>query len=212
LATCAQPDDALPENVTIQIDGDIYTPIMSSTVGIGLTPVYTLERPPETVQLHWRTDYGYFVAWDSPDFKVNLLGTEVINNGEKIYWSYAPDEMGAEKPSVEISLQIEDAQSGQVLAEASLKIGWEDQDTARVISHMETPGELTGNEKDRVIEIALNTPEALRQLESESTFTTQLRWVAILSEVPVSGFWQIDYDNDVRSGTTTRDSSQVSSA
>ena len=133
---CAQPDDALPEDVTIQIDRDVYTPIMSSTVGIGLTPVNTLERPPETVQFHWRTDYGYFVAWDSPDFKVKLLGTEVINNGEKIYWSYDHDEMGAEKPSVEISLQIEDAQSGQVLAEASLKIGWEDQDTARVISHI----------------------------------------------------------------------------
>jgi hypothetical protein len=134
--SCAQPDDALPEDVTIQVDRDIYTPIMSSTVGIGLTPVNTLERPAETVQFHWRTDYGYFVAWDSPDFKVKLLGTEVINNGEKIYWSYDHDEMGADKPSVEISLQIEDAQSGQVLAGASLKIGWEDQDTARVISHM----------------------------------------------------------------------------
>jgi hypothetical protein len=137
-AACAQPDDVLPEEVTIQTDRDVYIPIMSSAVGIGLIPVYTLESPPETVQLHWRTDYGYFVAWDSPDFKVNLLGTEVINNGEKIYWSYDPGEMGAKKPSVEISLQIEDAQSGQVLAEASLKIGWEDQDTARVISQMKT--------------------------------------------------------------------------
>jgi len=133
-----QGDDVLPEEVTIQTDIDVYIPIMSSAVGIGLIPVYTLERPPETVQLHWRTDYGYFVAWDSPDFKVNLLGTEVINNGEKIYWSYDPGEMGTKKPSVEISLQIEDAQSGQVLAEASLKIGWEDQDTAKVISHMKT--------------------------------------------------------------------------
>jgi hypothetical protein len=128
----------LPEEVTIQTDRDVYIPIMSSAVGIGLIPVYTLESPPETVQLHWHTDYGYFVAWDSPDFKVDLLGTEVINNGEKIYWSYDPGEMGAEKPLFEISLQIEDTQSGQVLAETSLKIGWEDQDTARVISNMKT--------------------------------------------------------------------------
>ncbi len=131
-------DDVLPEEVTIQTDRDVYLPIMSSTVGIGLTPVHTLKWPAETVQLHWRTDYGYFVAWNSPDFTVNLLGTEVINNGEKIYWSYDPGEMGAKKPLVEISLQIEDAQSGQVLAEASLKIGWEDQDTARVISQTKT--------------------------------------------------------------------------
>jgi hypothetical protein len=134
VSLATQGDDALPEEVTIQTDRDVYIPIMSSTVGIGLIPVYALGRPPETVQVHWRTDYGYFVAWDSPDFEVNPLGTEFINNGEKIYWSYDPGEMGAKKPSVEISLQIEDAQSGQVLAEASLKIGWEGQDTARVIS------------------------------------------------------------------------------
>ncbi|MFC1897362.1 hypothetical protein ACFLX8_02170 [Chloroflexota bacterium] len=137
--SCAQPSDALPEDATIQIDRDVYTPIMSSTVGIGLTPVNTLERPPEAVQFHWHTDYGYFVSWDSPDFKVKLLGTEVLNNGEKIYWSYDHGEMGTEKPSVEISLQIEDAQSGQVLAGASLNIEWENQDTAKVISHMNIP-------------------------------------------------------------------------
>ena len=133
-----QGDDVLPEEAAIQTDRDVYIPIMSSTVGIGLIPVYELERPPETVQLHWRTNYGYFVAWDSPDFKVNLLGTEVINNGEKIYWSYVPDEMGVKKPTVEISLQVEDARSRQVLAEARLKIGWEDKDTARVISGINT--------------------------------------------------------------------------
>ena len=51
-STCTQPDNALPEDLTIQTDRDIYTPIMSSTIGIGLTPVYTLERPAEIVQFH----------------------------------------------------------------------------------------------------------------------------------------------------------------
>lgn len=141
-----QGDDVLPEEVAIQTDRDVYIPIMSSTVGIGLISVYELERPPETVQLHWRTDYGYFVAWDAPDFKVNLLGTEIINNGEKIYWSYDPGQMGVKKPMVEIALQIEDARSRQVLAEARLKIGWEDKDTARVISDVKTlqKGQLFG--------------------------------------------------------------------
>lgn len=136
VSLATQGDDVLPGEATIQTDIDVYIPIMSSAVGIGLIPVYTLERPPEAVQLRWRTDYGYFVAWDSPDFKVNLLGTEVINDGQKIYWSYDPDEMGINKPTVEISLQIKDAQSGQVLAEASLRIGWQGKDTARVISQI----------------------------------------------------------------------------
>jgi hypothetical protein len=131
-----QGDDVLPEAATIQTDIDAYIPLMSSTVGIGLIPVYELERPPEALQLHWRTDYGHFVAWDAPDFKVNLLGTEVINDGQKIYWSYDPCEMGTKKPTVEVTLQIEDAGSGQVLAKARLKIGWEDKDTARVMSQI----------------------------------------------------------------------------
>ena len=134
-----QGDDVLPEEATIQTDIDAYIPLMSSTVGIGLIPVYKLETPPEAPQLRWRTDYGHFVAWDAPDFRVNVLGTEVINDGQKIYWSYDPAEMGTEKPTVEITLQIEDACSGQVLAEARLKIGWEDKDTARVMSQIGTP-------------------------------------------------------------------------
>jgi hypothetical protein len=131
-----QGGDVLPEEATIQTDIDAYIPLMSSTVGIGLIPVYELERPPEALQFHWRTDYGHFVAWDAPDFRVNLLGTEVINDGQKIYWSYDPGEMGTKKPTVEVTLQIEDAGSRQVLAEARLKIGWEDKDTARVMSQI----------------------------------------------------------------------------
>lgn len=56
---------------------------MSSTVGIGLTPIYILGRSPETVKFHWRTNYGHFISWEPPDYKVYLLGVEVINNGKK---------------------------------------------------------------------------------------------------------------------------------
>ena len=126
--SCSQSNDGLPEAVSIQTDRDNYIPTMSSTVGIGLIPVAT------NVQFHWHTNYGYFIAWDTPDFEVNLLGIEVINNGEKIYWSYDPNKMGVEKPSVVISLQIEDKQTQKVLAETNLKIDWEDQDTAILIN------------------------------------------------------------------------------
>ena len=135
-----QGDYVLPDVVAIQTDIDAYIPIMSSTVGIGLIPVYESGRPPEALQLHWRTDYGHFVAWDAPDFRVNLLGTEAINDGQKIYWSYDPGQMGVAKPTVEISLQVKDGRSGEVLAEARLKIGWEDKDTARVMSQIGAQG------------------------------------------------------------------------
>ena len=118
------------EKVKIQTDRDSYTPIMSSTVGIGLVPIYISERDPETVKFHWRTNYGHFVSWESQEYKVIMLGIDVINNGEKIYWSYS--EMSEKKPSVHISLTVEDAISGEPLVESTLEIEWEDQDIAKV--------------------------------------------------------------------------------
>lgn len=73
-----------------------------------------------------------FVSWEPPDYKVNLLGDEITNKGEKVYWSYTSKEMDIKKPSVKISLRIEDAKSGQLLTESSLKIYWEDGDIAKV--------------------------------------------------------------------------------
>ena len=78
LVSCAQADDLQPETVTIQTDRNNYVPIMSSTVGIGLTLEHTIEMPSETLQYHWRTNYGCFVAWDTPDLEVKTLGPEVI--------------------------------------------------------------------------------------------------------------------------------------
>lgn len=108
--------------VDIQADRDTYTPTLSSTVGIGLTPIYTLGRDSNSVDFHWHTDYGYFISWESPDFEVNLLGADVIYNGEKLFWSYDPDEIGVEKPPVKISLKTKDAESGQLLTESILEI------------------------------------------------------------------------------------------
>jgi len=118
------------EKVKIQTDRDSYTPIMSSVVGIGLVPIYISERDPETVKFHWHTNYGHFVSWESQEYKVIMLGIDVINNGEKIYWSYS--EMSEKKPSVHISLTVEDAVSGEPLVESTLEIEWEDQDIAKV--------------------------------------------------------------------------------
>ena len=118
------------EKVKIQTDRDSYTPIMSSTVGIGLVPIYISERDPETVKFHWRTNYGHFVSWESQEYKVIMLGIDVINNGEKIYWSYS--EMSEKKPSVHISLTVEDAISGEPLVESTLEIEWGDKDIAKV--------------------------------------------------------------------------------
>jgi len=133
--SCVRPDDLQPDALRIQTDGDKYVPTMSSTVGIGLIPVYIIEMPSEDIKYHWHTNFGYFVAWNAPDFEVKILGPDVINTGERIYWSYDPDEMGVDKPSVLISLQMQDERTQRVIGETTIKIEWEARDTAILINH-----------------------------------------------------------------------------
>ena len=63
---------------------------------------------------------------------------------------------------------------------------------------------LTDAEKDRVIEIALNTPQALRLLGEESHYETSVKWVAInwLND-HADELWELDYE-DVDGGVPER--------
>lgn len=60
---------------------------------------------------------------------------------------------------------------------------------------MESLRWLTDAEKDRVIEIALNTPEALALLETETYYEASVRWVAInwLND-HAAALWELDYE------------------
>jgi hypothetical protein len=69
---------------------------------------------------------------DPTDYKVYVLEPDITIDASKIYWSYDPNEAQVEKPPVQITLRVEDAQSGKPLAEVSLEIGWEDIYTAKV--------------------------------------------------------------------------------
>ena len=58
---------------------------------------------------------------------------------------------------------------------------------------MKSPRRLTDNEEDKVVEIALNTPEALRQLETENKYKTEeVDWLAIVwDNSRWSAYWHI---------------------
>jgi hypothetical protein len=49
---------------------------------------------------------------------------------------------------------------------------------------------LTDDEKDKVIEIALSTSEALRELEEESVYKAEVDWIAMDN----STWWVLDYE------------------
>ena len=118
--------------VPIIPDISIYTPAMSSTVGIGLTGSYTLGRPVDSVKFHWKTSYGYFVIWQAPDFKVKQLGADIVYGADKIYWSFSPDDINTTKTDVKIELIVEDSKTGQILSTSTLSIAWENPLTAKV--------------------------------------------------------------------------------
>ena len=134
MLSCGQPETVQTEAVAIKTNINSYVPTMSSMVGIGLIPVYKTEMESENIKYHWTTNYGYFVAWNAPEFEVKILGSDVINAGEKIYWSYDPNEIGVDKPSVLISLRIENRRTQQVVTEENIEVGWENRDTAVVIN------------------------------------------------------------------------------
>jgi hypothetical protein len=85
------------------------------------------------IKYHWKTSYGKFLGWNSADSKVHELDSDVTNNGEKIYWTYNPKDMGKNKPDVKISLTVEDA-SGRILGVSTVELLWESQDVARIRS------------------------------------------------------------------------------
>lgn len=117
----------------IVADRQSYTPLMSSTVGIGLTPEYPSGINNSTVSFRWHTDYGYFLSWNAPDFKVTNNGQDATATDKKIFWSYNPDEMDKDKPTAHVTLSMIDKATGRTLNKTSLEIGWENKDLAIIL-------------------------------------------------------------------------------
>ncbi len=123
--------DGMPLGIKVERTG--FTPLMSSTVGIGMAPVYPSSIGNDTVRFRWQTNYGYFLSWEAPDFKVGNNGTDVTTTDRKVYWSYDPGDMGKEKPPVHVTLTMIDRATGRALNTTGIDIGWEDGHVARVV-------------------------------------------------------------------------------
>jgi hypothetical protein len=118
-------------DISIRASPEKYSPLMSSTVGIGLTPLYTGSGP---VVYSWNTSYGHFISWNAPDWNVNQHGDRIDTTNQTIYWTYSPEDMGKEKPPVTIRLIIKtpprDHGGNGTIAWKDLHITWENTDMA----------------------------------------------------------------------------------
>jgi hypothetical protein len=97
---------------------------MSSTPGVGLEPVIA-GFDTGNATFTWKTTYGQFLSWSSPDFKVNQMGDFAGNHGEKLYWSFIDKPSSTEIP-VTITITATDTASGRLLGSSTVTLDWAD--------------------------------------------------------------------------------------
>lgn len=107
-----------------------YSPVLSSTPGIGLEPVIS-GFSAANATFTWDATYGRFLSWNSPDFTVNELGRTAENRGEKIYWSFTDPTTSTATP-VLITVTVTDTTTGRALGNATVTLDWESETWVRV--------------------------------------------------------------------------------
>jgi hypothetical protein len=128
------PSAGSPVSLSIQPDIARYTVLMSSTVGIGLTPQINGTLPPDYMMYVWKTDYGHFLGWSAPGYKVGDLGTTfATGNGTKVYWTYLGENESSGRPPVHITLDLVDRTTGTTLGHAERVIDWDTKNDTAVI-------------------------------------------------------------------------------
>ena len=139
-ATTPAPTGTPAQPLLIQINATPvrYNPAMSSTIGIRLTPVNTSGLFPPDARFTWETTFGTFYHWGPPDFRVVDLAPRYTGTAEPVYWSYFSEHGEKERRPVTITLAVAEPATGKILANASLRIGWEPPDSFTAV--VEGPG------------------------------------------------------------------------
>ncbi|MFA4876295.1 MAG: hypothetical protein WC586_02705 [Methanoregula sp.] len=125
---CLQAPATSPAtSVRIDATPQHYSPLMSSTPGIGLTPNVTGFGISEA-RYEWNASYGRFLDWSAPGYVVTERGTSAVSNEGKIYWSFSTFPESSPQPVV-IMLNAVDKKTGQVLGHSRMTLGWEENNT-----------------------------------------------------------------------------------
>ena len=101
-----------------------YSPMMSSTPGIGLTPTVTGFRATDAT-FEWNATFGRFLMWDTPEYRVHDIGNPVATDTRTIYWTFT-DRPASTKDPVTITVTARDmTRQGAVLATSTLTLNWD---------------------------------------------------------------------------------------
>ncbi|MDD5304449.1 MAG: hypothetical protein PHS14_15235 [Elusimicrobia bacterium] len=126
-AALAAACGTVPAEMRVMVEPPAYAVTMSSTLGLGLTPVS--EPPPGMkVRYRWTADGGYFRIQSEATNEIVDLGRETVTGGGKLFWSYKPDEQKAlEDRPVAITVVTENAKNGEALAWTDMALVWDGQ-------------------------------------------------------------------------------------
>lgn len=82
---------AVPVQMRVLVEPPAYSSVMSSTLGLGLTPI--AESPPGMkVRYRWSADGGFFLTRKEATNEIIRLGHAAVTTGGKLFWSYNMDE------------------------------------------------------------------------------------------------------------------------
>lgn len=104
----------------IESDLGFYSPVMSTVPGLPLRPVLKGKKISNNILYHWSTEYGGFLNWKQ-DKTIEILGDEVFNSGEEIYWS-SLKENTIDNTDFYIYLNIRDKSDNSILIETNILI------------------------------------------------------------------------------------------
>ena len=110
-----------------------YSPLMSSTVGVGIE-VNATGFDPASNLVTWNATYGKFLSWGPVNYTVNERGNPVTNHGEKLFWSFIEKPASTLNPVI-ITVTATDPITARVLGSSTVTLGW-DGDFAVVVKEI----------------------------------------------------------------------------
>lgn len=124
------PSIVTKTSVTLTASPQRYSPVMSSTVGVGIT-VDANGFDANRARFTWNATYGKFISWGPADYSVTDAGNPVTNRGEKLYWSFTEKPASTLEPVV-ISVNAMDSATGRMLGSSKVILQW-DGDNAVIV-------------------------------------------------------------------------------
>jgi hypothetical protein len=110
-------------SVTLTASPQRYSPIMSSTPGIGIT-VDANGFDAARSRFAWNATYGDFFSWGAVNYTVTEVGNPVTNHGEKLYWTFTQKPASTVEPVV-ITVTATDSETGRMQGSSKVVLLWD---------------------------------------------------------------------------------------